>query len=96
MNNIVEKKNLLDILRVVVSNLLSLISGVLVAFLLPKIIGLSDYGYYKTFTLYATYVGLFHFGIEDGIYLIYGGKDYEELNKIDFRFYTRFLFVLEF
>lgn len=95
MNNLFGKKNLKDIIRVIFSNGLSMLSGILVAFLLPKMIGVTDYGYYKTFTLYATYVGLFHFGIEDGIYLVFGGNSYEELNKKDFRFYTRFLLILE-
>ncbi len=81
--------------KVAASNLCTMAAGILVGFLLPKIIGVTDYGYYKTFTLYATYVGLFHFGIEDGIYLIYGGKDYDELDRGSFRFYSRFLIFLE-
>lgn len=56
-----------DILKVSASNVVKLLAGLLVAFVLPKIIGVADYGYYKTFTLYATYVGLFHLGICDGI-----------------------------
>lgn len=57
-------------------------------FLLPKIVGVTDYGYYKTFTLYATYIGLFHFGIADGILLKFGGYDYENLDRPNFRFYS--------
>ena len=49
----------------------------------------------KIFTLYASYVGLLHFGFADGIYLKYGGKNYDELNKKSFRFYTLFLIGLE-
>ena len=89
------KRTIKNILKVAVSNLINLLAGVLVGFLLPKIIGVTDYGYYKTFTLYATYVGLFHFGIEDGIYLIYAGKNYDELDRKKFRFYGAFLMVLE-
>lgn len=89
------KKTVKNILKVSASNIIKLLAGVLVGFLLPKIIGVTDYGYYKTFTLYATYIGLFHFGIEDGVYLKYGGKNYEELDKENFRFYTAFLIGLE-
>ena len=78
-----------DILKVSLSNIAVLLSGVLVGFLLPKIIGVTGYGYYKTYTLYATYVGMFHFGISDGIYLKYGGTNYEDLNRSKFRYYTR-------
>lgn len=76
-----KNKVLNDILKVAASNIIVLFSGVLVGFLLPKIIGITDYGYYKTYTLYATYVGMFHFGISDGIYLKYGGKDYSQLDR---------------
>lgn len=89
------KKTIKNIVIVAISNLIKLLSGILVGFLLPKIIGVSDYGFYKTFTLYATYVGVFQFGIEDGIYLKFGGKSFEELKKSNFRFYSIFLFVLE-
>ena len=58
-----------DVFKVSASNVVKLLAGALVAFVLPKLIGVSDYGYFKTFTLYATYVGLFHLGICDGIYL---------------------------
>ena len=89
------KKTLLNIVKVSISNIIKLLSSVLVGFLLPKIIGVTDYGYYKTFTLYASYVGLFYFGIADGIYLKYGGMSYEELDKSTFRFYSKFLILLE-
>lgn len=89
-------KTIRDILKVSLSNILKLLSGVLVGFLLPKIIGVTDYGYYKTFTLYAAYVGLLHFGFIDGIYLKFGGKNYEELEKESFRLYSKFLFIIEF
>lgn len=89
-------RTLKDIIKVSASNVVVLLTSVLIAFILPKIIGVEDYGYYQTFTLYAAYVGLFHFGIVDGIYLVYGDKNYDQLERTKFRFYTRFLFVLEF
>lgn len=94
--SITSKKTIGSIIKVAGSNILSLLAGILVGFLLPKIIGVTDYGYYKTFTLYASYVGLLHFGFIDGIYLKYGGKNYDELNKQAFRFYTLVLMVVEF
>ena len=89
------RKTVKDIIRVSFSNIIKLLAGILVGFLLPKIVGVNDYGYYKTFTLYSTYVGMFHFGFSDGIYLRYGGKSYEELERTNFRFYSRFLIFLE-
>lgn len=89
------KKTIASIFKVALSNLIKLLSGVLVGFLLPKIIGVTDYGYYKTFTLYATYVALFHFGFIDGIYLVYSGKSYDVLDKKAFRLFSRFFFLME-
>lgn len=81
---------------VLISNIISIISGILVGFIIPKIMGVSEYGYYKTFTLYSSYIGLLHFGFVDGIYLKFAGKSFEELEKERFRTYTRFLFGIEF
>lgn len=95
-NNANTKKTVLNVLKVSASNVLKMLAGVLVGFLLPKVIGLTDYGYYKVFTLYATYVGLFHFGFSDGIFLKYGGKNYDDLERPSFRLFTTFLISLEF
>ena len=96
MNNaITAKRTIKDIIKVSLSNILKLLAGVLVGFLLPKVIGVTDYGYFKTFTLYASYVGLLHFGFADGIYLLYGGKNYEELERSSFRLFSSFLILLE-
>lgn len=96
MERIVGKKTLKNILIVAISNIAKLLSGVLVGLLLPKIIGVTDYGYYKTFTLYGVYVGLFTLGITDGIYLKFGGCSYDSLDKKSFRFYSVFFFALQF
>lgn len=88
-------KNILsNIIVVIFSNLLTTLSGVLIGFIIPKIMGIIDFGYYKTFTLYASYIGLFHFGFIDGIYLYYAGKKYDELDKEKFRLFTHFLFFI--
>ena len=75
------KKTILNIVKVSSSNIIQLFSGVLIGFLLPRIIGKIDYGYYKTLTLYTSYIGLFALGITDGIYLKFCGKKYDELDK---------------
>ena len=77
------------------SNVIKLISSILIGFVIPNMLGLTNYGYYKVFVLYLTYVGLFHFGFIDGIYLKYGGNDYESLDKKSFRTYFKFLLLIE-
>ena len=83
-----------DIIRIMCSNIVSLMSGVALGFLLPKLLSVTDYGYYKTFNLYVAYIGIFTFGITDGIVLLFGGKDYDNLNKKFFRsVFKIFLFI---
>jgi len=95
VENTINRKIVRDIIKVAFSNIAILFSGVIVTFILPKIIGVTGFGYFKTYTLYITYVGVFHFGIVDGIHLKYSGCDYRKLNKAKFNYYTKFLILLE-
>lgn len=74
-------KTIKNIIKVIFSNITTIIAGVLVSFILPKIITVSDYGFYKVFSLYFNYLGVLSLGIIDGIVLKYGDKDYEQLEK---------------
>lgn len=76
----------------------SLLSGVFVlalslalGFFLPKYISIEAYAQYKTYILYAGFVGFFHFGFINGVYLKYGHYDYDDLPRETFRKYTGFL-----
>ncbi len=89
------KKTLKNIIIVALGNVMTLLSGIMLGFFLPKILGVTDYGYYKTFTLYITYVGLFHFGFSDGVYLLYAGKKYDDLDRGDFRLFFKTLFFTQ-
>ncbi len=75
------RKTYSHILSIVVTNALIAISGVLAGFVVPKILGLVEFGYYKTFSLYASYGTFFLLGITDGIYLIFAGYSYQNLPK---------------
>lgn len=77
-----EKKSaILNVIRIVFSNLLTLMVGVLSSFIIPKVLTVDSYGYYKTFSLYISYCGLLHFGITNGVYLYFAGKNLEDLDK---------------
>ena len=78
------------------SNLISLIISTLVILVIPKTIGVEEYGYWQLYLFYASYVGFLHFGWNDGIYLRYGGDRYENLDKKLFfsQFWMLFLFQL--
>ncbi len=81
------KSVLKNIIRVALSNIIALLAGVGVGLLLPKLLEVEDYGWYKTFTLYSNYLGFASVGLIDGIILTYGGMEYDGLDKPLFRSY---------
>lgn len=84
-----------SIIEVTISNIATILAGIVAGMLLPKIISVEDYGWYKTFTLYTTYAGLFHLGIIDGIVLRHGGDDYENLDRPLFRSYFKWYCLIQ-
>ncbi len=87
-------KTIKNIFRVAISNCTSIIAGIFIGFLIPKMMPVEDYGLYKTFTLYMTYTGFFSLGIIDGIVLKYGGQEYDELNRFKFRNFFKWYTVV--
>lgn len=69
-----------DLFRVFNSNFINILVGIVNGFLVPAFLSLDHYAMLKTFALYISYVGILHFGIVDGLFIKYGGKD---LNKVD-------------
>lgn len=80
---------------VLFSRIISLLSSVAVGFLLPKILSITDYGFYKVFTLYAVYTALLHLGFVDGILLKLSGREYKEIDAQRMRTLTRFFVLFE-
>nr|WP_251005992.1 hypothetical protein [Carnobacterium sp. ISL-102] len=66
------------------SNLISLIISTIVVLVVPKLIGIEEYGYWQLYIFYTSYIGFLHFGWNDGIYLRYGGEIYKNLDKNKF------------
>jgi len=63
-----------------IANLVTIIVSFIVTLFLPKIISVEQYGYWQVYLFYSTYVGILHLGLNDGIYLRYGGEEYNDLN----------------
>ncbi|SJZ86081.1 Membrane protein involved in the export of O-antigen and teichoic acid [Pilibacter termitis] len=68
----------------IVSNLVQLVISTLLVIIIPKVVDTREYGLFQIFLLYVAYVGIAHFGWLDGIYLRYGGAEYEKLDKKKF------------
>lgn len=79
MNSLLKK----GMFNILVANILSLVFNLLTNFVLPKHLSVESYSAIKTFQLYITYIGVLHFGYEDGMYLKYGGKTADEINGKD-------------
>ena len=83
------------IIKVFNVNLFQLISSLIVGFFVPMILSIDGYANLKTYTLYISYIGLFHFGFIDGLFIKYGGKKYEDIDKKILKGEHTFLIILE-
>ncbi|MDB2116092.1 lipopolysaccharide biosynthesis protein [Clostridium paraputrificum] len=63
------------------SQIISLLSSFLISFLVPKFLGVKEFGYWQLFLFYVSYINISRIGIIDGIYLKIGGKDRKSLNS---------------
>lgn len=68
------------IIVIFISNVINMIFSLLTNFILPKFLSYESYSVIKTFQLYICYIGLFHLGFPDGLYLQYGGKNFSKIN----------------
>lgn len=73
-----------------VAMLLSVLQGLLV----PKVLGVEQYGYWQLFIFYQSYVGFFHLGLCDGLYLLRGGQPRDQIDKRSVN--SQFLFGIAF
>ena len=90
-----QNRNLMNVLKVTVSNFSLLLAGIATSFILPKFLTVTDFGLYKVFNLYTTYIILLQFGISEAVYLIYGGKSKEDISKTHFYQCFKLMIVLE-
>ncbi len=63
--------------------------------IIPKVIGVKEYGFWQLYIFYTNYVGVLHFGWIDGMYLKYGGLDYDELDSSYFKSQFSYFIVFE-
>lgn len=58
-----------------------MLCSVLTTLLVPKIMGVEDYGYWQYFIFLVSYVSFFQLGVNDGVYLTHGGESRSEIDK---------------
>jgi len=59
-----------------------LLQSIIMSMIIPKLMGVEQFGFWQLFIFYTQYAGFVHIGLLDGLYLKEGGKDY---NKLDFK-----------
>lgn len=84
-----------SILKVFSANFLQLISGIIIGFVVPAVLSIEGYANLKTYMLYVSYIGLFHFGFIDGLYIKYGGKKIDEISKNELKGEHTFLIIFQ-
>lgn len=89
-----KSKNKRNLLSVIGANFFVLFIGIIQSFVLPKLLSPNQYGIWELYLLYISYAGLFNIGVSDGIYLIYSGKSYDELDKSKFKAYFNIVVYL--
>src|SRR4051794_13524444 len=63
------------------ANILSIVVSTILILIVPKFIGVEDYGYWQLYIFYSSYISYMSLGLTDGAYLRYGGQDYKSLHK---------------
>jgi O-antigen/teichoic acid export membrane protein len=69
-----------DIATLGTGTLLAGLFNVALVFVVPKLVSVEDYGYWRMFSLYAGYVGFLHFGFPDGALLRWAGRPMAEFH----------------
>lgn len=65
----------------IAAQMVNMLVSIATVILSSKVMGVEQYGYWQLFIFYGTYVSLFHLGINDGVYLLNGGKSRDEIDR---------------
>lgn len=76
-----DKRSLLSNLSVAfLAQGISFVLSLTTSLFVPKVLGVEQFGYWQLFIFYSGYSGTFLLGLNDGFYLVHGGKDRSELD----------------
>ena len=75
----------INFLKVLFSNGIVVIINFVNIFLFPSILGVEEYSQYQTYLLYVGYINILHLGIASGMFINYGGTEYRNTEKSQYR-----------
>lgn len=84
-----------SLLKVFSANALQLISNLIIGFVVPVVMNIEEYANLKTYMLFISYVGLLHFGFPDGLFIKYGGKRINDVNKEELKGEHNFFVIFQ-
>jgi O-antigen/teichoic acid export membrane protein len=70
-----------DLLIMGSATLLGVLFGILQVFLIPRLVDVQNFGYWRLFYLYASYAGLLHIGVADGALLSWVGRPLDQIGS---------------
>ena len=77
------KKLLENFSVAIISQGVGFILSAITALIVPKVLGITEYGYWQLFIFYTSYTGFFHLGLNDGFYLLKSGQTRNSLDERD-------------
>ncbi|SHI09150.1 Membrane protein involved in the export of O-antigen and teichoic acid [Clostridium collagenovorans DSM 3089] len=80
---------------VLIANIINVIISMGNNLLLPRYLSIESYANIKTYFFYLSYVGILCLGFLDGMYIKYGGCEWNKIDKKEFKFEYLFLLVLQ-
>lgn len=83
-----------NIFKVLMSNGIVALLGLLSSLFLPKLLSISEYADYQTFILYISYVALFHLGFPNGLSIKYAGQSFQSIEKRQLKAEMRLLLFI--
>lgn len=88
-----------DVAKLGTGTMLATIFNVLLIFLIPRLVSVEAYGYWRLFLLYSGYAGILHLGLVDGALLRWAGRpladfEHEILPSMKFLFWQHIGMIL--
>ncbi|WP_066716505.1 lipopolysaccharide biosynthesis protein [Clostridium sp. Marseille-P299] len=74
-----------NILKVLFSNGLITLVGLVNSIIFPFILSINGYADYQEFLLYVSYIFICQLGLSSGLFINYGGKKYKEIDKSQYK-----------
>ena len=83
-----------NIIKILFSNAVLTIIGLVNSFIFPIILNINDYSHYQEYILYISYTNICHLGIASGMFLNYAGQNYRNINKKQYKSEILLLYIV--